>query len=1148
VNQPPRVLVVEDDLHTQNIVGQILTRDLSVRYLRLQVSYACDGEEGLARFRELLPDLVITDLLMPKLDGFKLVEQIRSHPHGRSLPILVLSAVFRDKAAHSKLERDYRVSFQAKPFSPKALARAVLGLLKQPLPVEVRPEPVAAPKPSPPAPRPAPSLPPWPSLVSAVLGTDPYVAAPAAGASPKSPIKGSLVDRSVPMLLLDLFEAQASGTLDLRRGKVRKLIHVMAGHPIFVQSNQRAETLGQMLVRRGLLTPQQNTAALELAKREHIKYGEALVRLGLMAEGQVMGELLAQTRAKIDACLRWRSGSYGFSDDPAIGSKVPRCVIDPVEAVVEGLRRTPDVEEAFAHLAACGARPIAALPRLTLYRDRFAAAFGTRVLDAIASPRSDGRGSSAAGPAAAEPLSVAEVIQKTGALQDAVLQLDVLLQAGMIELAAPRAATPEASQTIPRPSGEHLELERLAAHAPEPASEEFEPLEMEENSAVVLMRDLDRRPTAPRSIHRIDPDRVRVALQLIQATYLSLHAANHYEVLGVAPLTDPRSIDVAYQVKRKQFDLSSFRDMDLGEQHQHLDEIRAALDEAHAVLADAGRRAEYDRQLRSAPAARVAAVRDNALAAEEHCRRGEEALAKGDYAAAAEAFNRAFELDEQPEYRSLRALARFVAAGETPEAAEEAMVEVQSVLAMDPSDVAAHIAAAKISRALGHADEAAQHFRRALKIDPTCREAFDELEALLREGGAHAALEVEYRRTLHLLGAQDPVLAGALWRRLALLYRDDLRQPDRARLACEAGLKLSSEDRELQALLAEIDRATPERWPEAVLGYRSLLRGDPGQSDPLHELYRLHRAAGRHDAAFVAASAAVARGVAAAEEREIHERERSAAGARRPRPLAREHWELLRHSDDDAGLGALFDVMAPLCLKLHPLALERYDLGTVELRAAGALPQPFREELAAAIELLGVQQPELVVKASLGAELQALGVEPPLLVSGPGALVTEDPLALRFKLARALALLRPGVCLAQWRPRRVLRGYILAALSSSLPQLAVPDPDGLVGSIKEELGRLPGLAEAARRAVASLHKRFRHLNLADWQRGIQRTADRAGLLACADLPAAAALASSSVGCYAAEAPAGGPDADLDLLDFALSESYGELRSRLGLAL
>jgi len=127
--------------------------------------------------------------------------------------------------------------------------------------------------------------------------------------------------------------------------------------------------------------------------------------------------------------------------------------------------------------------------------------------------------------------------------------------------------------------------------------------------------------------------------------------------------------------------------------------------------------------------------------------------------------------------------------------------------------------------------------------------------------------------------------------------------------------------------------------------------------------------------------------------------------------------------------------------------------------------------------------------------------------------------------------------MAFWRPRRLLRSYILASLVMAFPKLNVPDPDGTVDRIQKELESLSELLIAVKGAVTSLRKRFQRLNLSDWQRGIQRTAERVGLVLCTDLVVAGhALAAKD------------SEAEKDLVDFSLSESYGALRSSLGLAL
>jgi hypothetical protein len=226
--------------------------------------------------------------------------------------------------------------------------------------------------------------------------------------------RGSLTEKPVARLLLEAHAGRWSGSLDLRRGKARKLVHLLDGRPIFVQSNLRAETLGQMLIRRGRLSPAQNSEAMAFAEKAGIKVGEALVRLGLMSEAEVMEELTAQTRLKLASCLSWRSGSYVIREDPKVGDKVPRCPVDPLQLVFDGLRRHSDREEAFARLAESSQLRLSLSPSFESCRQAFVAACGDRVVEAI--ERSS-----------AEP-TVAEVIQAAGSPHEAVLQIDILLQ------------------------------------------------------------------------------------------------------------------------------------------------------------------------------------------------------------------------------------------------------------------------------------------------------------------------------------------------------------------------------------------------------------------------------------------------------------------------------------------------------------------------------------------------------------------------------------------------------------------------------------------------------------------------------------------------------------------------------------------------
>ena len=81
-----RILVVDDALTVRELQRSILER------AGFAVRVACDGIEALALLAEEPSDLVLTDIEMPRMDGFALTEAIRAHPTLTNIPILILTS------------------------------------------------------------------------------------------------------------------------------------------------------------------------------------------------------------------------------------------------------------------------------------------------------------------------------------------------------------------------------------------------------------------------------------------------------------------------------------------------------------------------------------------------------------------------------------------------------------------------------------------------------------------------------------------------------------------------------------------------------------------------------------------------------------------------------------------------------------------------------------------------------------------------------------------------------------------------------------------------------------------------------------------------------------------------------------------------
>jgi CheY-like chemotaxis protein len=88
---PKKILVVEDNLDTRELIHLHLTTE------GFTVVTASNGREGLYLAAAEHPDLIITDISMPEIDGLELVRQLRTQSEFESLPILVLTAFGADQ-------------------------------------------------------------------------------------------------------------------------------------------------------------------------------------------------------------------------------------------------------------------------------------------------------------------------------------------------------------------------------------------------------------------------------------------------------------------------------------------------------------------------------------------------------------------------------------------------------------------------------------------------------------------------------------------------------------------------------------------------------------------------------------------------------------------------------------------------------------------------------------------------------------------------------------------------------------------------------------------------------------------------------------------------------------------------------------------
>jgi two-component system, OmpR family, alkaline phosphatase synthesis response regulator PhoP len=119
-----KILVVDDEIYIVHIL------DFSLGMEGYEVMTALDGEQALEKARASHPDLIVLDIMMPKLDGYETCKMLKADESTKDIPVILLSAKGRNV--------DQKVGFEVgaddyitKPFSPRKLVERINALLGQ---------------------------------------------------------------------------------------------------------------------------------------------------------------------------------------------------------------------------------------------------------------------------------------------------------------------------------------------------------------------------------------------------------------------------------------------------------------------------------------------------------------------------------------------------------------------------------------------------------------------------------------------------------------------------------------------------------------------------------------------------------------------------------------------------------------------------------------------------------------------------------------------------------------------------------------------------------------------------------------------------------------------------------------------------------
>jgi len=121
------VLVVDDDIPQRGLLRRMLEKD------NFKVIEAENGKVGLLRLAAHRPELILLDLMMPEMDGFEFVNELRHHPEWRDIPVIILTAKLITAEDRQRLSGSVEKILQKGSYSREALLNEVRGLLGSPV-------------------------------------------------------------------------------------------------------------------------------------------------------------------------------------------------------------------------------------------------------------------------------------------------------------------------------------------------------------------------------------------------------------------------------------------------------------------------------------------------------------------------------------------------------------------------------------------------------------------------------------------------------------------------------------------------------------------------------------------------------------------------------------------------------------------------------------------------------------------------------------------------------------------------------------------------------------------------------------------------------------------------------------------------------
>jgi len=551
-------------------------------------------------------------------------------------------------------------------------------------------------------------------------------------------MKGELAEGVVPALLRELYVGRRNGTLHFQKGDETQRVRVRRGHIVNAHTNVVEERLGEILVKRGLLSADDLARATEVVVRDKKRLGGVLLELGLMDKSGLEDAVALHVHGLLTKVFTWNEGTYFFEEEEEAGGDELTLKLSTAELLLEAVRAIQD-PDVVSFLLGDLDRTVA-LSEDPLLRFQQLALSPT---DGFVLSRVD------------DSLNAREIEQLIPLpAEDVRRSLLGLVSTGMVELrerpapekASARASGPGSSDppATARPAPPSPAPPPPAASAPPPPAASAPP----PPAASAPPPPAASAPPPPAASAAGAPpgagDPADKRRREVLEAYEGLKSKTHFEILGLPRASSAADVKEAYFRLARRFHPDVHHGASLGDLRDQLEKVFIRLGEAYDILRDTNKRRDYEERLgrlqpRAGHEATTPGVVDTGPPPpdpEEEARQRQQALQRAEKLYEQEKYFDAIQLarplvDTVPD--KLKVRARLVLARsylKNPNWAKDAEQVLLDAVRDDPKAAAAYLLLGGLYRDRGLRARATSMFRRVVELRPDDEEAKQQLATL----------------------------------------------------------------------------------------------------------------------------------------------------------------------------------------------------------------------------------------------------------------------------------------------------------------------------------------------------------------------------------------------------------------------------------